>query len=639
MASNNTQTPFSLRPWPTGDKKPKTLAEFISRVNAKPNGFRHLNETQLRQEIQAKQQGRVEDGGIDGSSDEEDEEDDEVKEKTAVVAREEFLRNIDFAHQTAMLALDSISLLLSKEAPVQAGTTLSTALRDLVGIGTLGASKLKEPTTTEAQISDELSVATGWRVMGIDNMADSVLAAAERLEREIELETKYWADVLDVSDDGWAVCALPQEPHTLGVRFGFAESAPEYRDSSIAPLVRNDDGTVRLGVGKVGSGSQRIRVTIKKNGEIVDQSPLPRRIPDDAPLKERVREARNTIFHQELWYELNREARILLAHDVYYEGSAILWKQDKAIEFVFTLEDLDEQDDVNIDYAAGIRSSATTYLFLQFLLFQSHRQNYYKRTSLSPSTRQTDANTSTYNILRNLITRFEYFSNSTELGSYLDKLTYTLRLAGISTVSYSSLLLPPNPPTSGATPARHTPTTELLWIQQLVSNLGSLCTFNITPEVRIWFHSRGFVRPFIGTYFYPTLKYPFTENKDLPPNPLEVIYPPPDYCANVQEAIYYLCQATVRILCQRLAQTAVEKLADSSIVWTETLEGIGLKNNKGLEAFVSIDADEKLVLTLEANWQNGQTSRSQTWTWESDNQGTGNGSIEDILLKLLGGNM
>ncbi|KAI1436990.1 subunit 17 of mediator complex-domain-containing protein [Xylaria sp. CBS 124048] len=639
--TSNTQTPFSLRPWPTGDKKPKGVGEFLARVNANSSGFRLLNEAQLRQEILAKQQERLEDGDMEDSSDEEEEEEEvknEPKGKTALAARDEFLLNIENAHQHAMMALDIVSLLLSKESPVQAGATVSPHLRELVGIGTLGASKLKESNITEAQMHNDLSVATGWRVMGINNMADSVLAAAERLEKEIELETKYWADVLAVSDDGWAVCALPQEPHTLGVRFGFAESAPDYRDNSIAPLIRNDDGTIKLGVGKVGSGSQRIRITVKKNGEIIDQSPLPGRIPDDAPLKDRVREARNTIFHQELWYELNREARVLLSHDVRYDGPTIIWKQDKTTEFLFTLEDLDEQDDANTDYTAGIRSSAATYFFLQFGLFQSHRQNYYKRTSLSPSARQNDPIASTYNILRALITRFEYFNSTAALGNYVNQLVHTLHLAGVSTTSCSSVLLPLNPQTSGVIQARHTPTTELLWFQHLASNLRSLCTLVLTPDIRIWCLSRSVMRPSIMTYFHPTSRYPLSENKDLPPNPLDSIYPPPDYCANVEEAIYYLCQATVRVLCRKLAQTAAEKLGENDIVCTETLSGIGVKCKKGQIAWVSIVADKKVVLTLKTLWLHGTTTRTRTWKWESDSQGTGD-SIEDVVLNLMRGDM
>ncbi|KAI1365451.1 subunit 17 of mediator complex-domain-containing protein [Xylaria arbuscula] len=634
-------TPFSLRPWPTGDKKPQNLAEFIARVNAQNGGFRNLNEAELRQEIESMKRGTLDDHGIQGSDVEDDDaedadEGDEAKHKNALVAREEFLRNIEFAHQSAMLALDSISLLLSKDVPVQAGTTLSPALRDLVGIGTLGASKLKEPNITEAQIQDDLSVATGWRVMGINSMVDSVLAAAERLEKEIELETKYWADILAVSDDGWTVCALPQEPHTLGVRFGLAESGAEFRNNSIAPLIRNDDGTIKLGVGKVGGGSQRIRITVKKGGAVTDQSPLPARIPDDAPLKDRVREARNTIFHQELWYELNREARVLLAHDVYYDGPAITWKQSQDAEFVLTLEDLDEQDETGANFLEGVRSAAAAYSFMQFLLFQSHRQNYHKRTSLSPSVRQADTNNSTYNILRSLISRFEYFNKSADLGHHLSQLVRTLRRAGIST-AFFSVVPPPTPPATGT---RHTPTTELVWVQQLVFNLVSLYTFTITPEARIWCYSRGFVRQSIGTLFTMSLKPPSGDTKDLLPNPLEAVYPPADYCANVQEAVYYLCQAAVRVLSQNLARTAAEQLGDESIQWSEGISGIGIKSTKGKDIRIDIDVvEDKIVLSLKADWHTDKTSQTGTWTWDSESQNAERETIQDVVLKIMRGDV
>lgn len=85
---------FSLRPWPVGDKKPKTLAEFIARVNARPGGFRNLSEAKLREQIAAQENGRME---VDepSDSDPEDEEATVDKPKDAMVAREEFLRNIE----------------------------------------------------------------------------------------------------------------------------------------------------------------------------------------------------------------------------------------------------------------------------------------------------------------------------------------------------------------------------------------------------------------------------------------------------------------------------------------------------------------------------------------------------------------
>lgn len=97
MATNG-QAPFSLRPWPTGDKNPQNLADFISRVNAQPGGFRNLSEAELRKDIQSQQYGRIENGGSPISEEEDEGENDEAEEttgKSAVLAREDFLKNVE----------------------------------------------------------------------------------------------------------------------------------------------------------------------------------------------------------------------------------------------------------------------------------------------------------------------------------------------------------------------------------------------------------------------------------------------------------------------------------------------------------------------------------------------------------------
>ena len=116
-----------------------------------------------------------------------------------------------------------MSLLLSKDTPVQASLSLSPVLRETVGLGTLGIDKIRDSRVTESQKLDNKRVAKGWKIQNINKTVDSLLASATRLEKEIELETKYWEQILTISKEGWAVCRLPQERHTLGVRFGFSE--------------------------------------------------------------------------------------------------------------------------------------------------------------------------------------------------------------------------------------------------------------------------------------------------------------------------------------------------------------------------------------------------------------------------------
>jgi mediator of RNA polymerase II transcription subunit 17 len=90
-------------------------------------------------------------------------------------------------------------------------------------MGTLGADKMQISKVTDAQKEDNKRIAKGWKIQNLNKTADSILESATRLEKEIELETEYWKQVLAVSENGWAICRLPNEKHTLGVRFGFSE--------------------------------------------------------------------------------------------------------------------------------------------------------------------------------------------------------------------------------------------------------------------------------------------------------------------------------------------------------------------------------------------------------------------------------
>ncbi|KAI0008218.1 subunit 17 of mediator complex-domain-containing protein [Xylariaceae sp. FL0662B] len=659
--SNIGGSPFSLRPWPINDKKPKNLGEFIARVNAERGGFRNLTEAKLRDEIKAQEDGRANVEGADGSSDEEEEADSD-KSKTVVAAREEFLKNIEIAHQSAMLSLDFVSLLLTKESPVQAGTTLSPALRDLVGIGTLGASVVENSNITEERARDDLAIATGWRLMGINNMVDSVVAAAEKLEKEIELETKYWADILGVSENGWAVCHLPQEPQTLGVRYGFTESAPDFRNNSIAPLRRNSDGFVHLDLGRIGRGSQRVRVTRKRNGVIIDQSPLPARLPDDAPLQDRVLEARNTVFHQELWYEINKEARTLLSSGVYSDASTITWKQDEQTEFIFTLEDLGEPDNA-YENLSSVRCPCTAYyVYMQFLLFQGHRQNYYRRTTPSYQPSNYPHN---YIILRAVIANADYFKSCKAVVHFFEDLISTLRRAGISTASYKSASQPLAPTVPHGIISRRNPKTELNLINSLVGRLEMMFELEITPEAKIFARGRTMPFPHIGTPFgiylapFPT-GHPNnnSHNKEgaalseanKRPNPLKTLYPPYDPqwekrypYPSAKDAIYYLRGATARAVCQKLADDAAARLRRDDIGLCETTYGPGIRDGEWREAWINIaeegdNDDGRVALTLDAHLvQDGRKAVERRWTWRADGEDAGGLGILDVALSIMQG--
>lgn len=134
-----------------------------------------------------------------------------------------------------MLTLDSISLLLSKLNPTQANATLSQQLREMVGIGTVGVDKLNDSNVTPAKSKEQRDIAVGWTLMEVNKTRDAAEEATSFLRNEVEAEEKYWEDVLKVHKAGWSLTKVPQERHTLGVRFGFSEGMSKYSFHHISP--------------------------------------------------------------------------------------------------------------------------------------------------------------------------------------------------------------------------------------------------------------------------------------------------------------------------------------------------------------------------------------------------------------------
>ena len=127
------------------------------------------------------------------------------------------------AHTESAQALDFVSLLLSKYTPRQAEITISPYLKQNLPMGSLGTESLQVPQRLDGDRVQDDKVSLGWKLNALTSTADSLLKSASRLEQEIERETRYWRQVLAVREQGWPICRLPREKHTLGVRYGFAE--------------------------------------------------------------------------------------------------------------------------------------------------------------------------------------------------------------------------------------------------------------------------------------------------------------------------------------------------------------------------------------------------------------------------------
>ncbi|KAL3965048.1 hypothetical protein ACCO45_002052 [Purpureocillium lilacinum] len=616
--------PLSLRPFPVADRQPRNLAEFIARVNARPGGFRSLTEDKLREQIKAEESpdhdAEQEDVDMSDIADDED----APASKDPNIARMEVLKNVEMASNTAMLTLDTLSLLLSKQNPTQASVTLSQQLRDMVGIGTLGADRLDEPSVDEAKEKAQEEVAIGWTLMEINKTRNAAEAASSFLEREVDTESRYWEEVMAVKKAGWSMCRVPQERHTLGVRFGFSEEQlrPSLRATAWPPCEEAMTDPSSLTSAALAVYRKALVVTYEKDGKLVGRSVPWRRSPDDPSLESRVLEARNTIFSQELWHELTREARTLAAYDVRLQGSRLTCKIEESSKIsieLLPLEACPPPDD-------ALPENGTTemmLLSLHLLLSYAHRPVPYPPHVSRARGQQT------YTLLRPIIARMKSILSIRACTEYVGGLVGALQKAGLP----SSFTLR-TPQLSAVEPGASGPNQQS-GAQTLVRNM--LQPLEFTVEVVILggtsftIRGRTFLFPFTATYYHVLLP---------PSSPLQAMAAPfADGYSELRTLSEYIHTAVARAL----ATDYLAKLAASStdVEWALDIVGTTIQdvvgNHSGLHLGVrDVDAKPTVVLTSVAAGERSGNAGQKAWTWAKDGSGSESRTLQDVADELSG---
>ena len=639
-------SPLNLRPRPPNSRGPQTIADFIRRVNAEPGGFRALNEEEVRRNVIAERNGTHEDVEMVT----EQEADDDTKKPDIIAARHNIVMNLGQAIQISSNFLDFISLLLSKEIPTQAAVSISPWLRSQVPIGSIGATQLDTPTPlTQSRVADNKLITIGKRLVALNEAADTALAAANRLRQEINSETKYWQEVLTVSQKGWSTARLPQEPHDMGVKFGFSNAAPMFKNNSVAPLKRAEDGSVRLEYGRMGSRSERLQVTLLHNGEVIGRSALPRPLPEDAPLDDRVKEARNTIFAQELWHEINREGRTLHGHHVRLEQSAVTCALDPNRTISFELVGLEDQDPSRAPLPGDI-DAETASITLHLLLGNAHRQNQLKRSErTAPNAARGPP--PPYNLLLPIITYYRHEKTLEDCTTFLAAFCAALRSAGIP----SSFSMTENI-NKGSSPGA--PPSEAL-MKTLLHPSEVQFDLTITPAARLRILAKP--SPIFGTRFSIYLLHPQSNHlvSSFPPNQTDSVY------ENIKELVRYLSNAVPRALTlyyyplvqemrnpkNNNGEAAAPPTAATTTSWIIHQDDLGLVDDDtetfGIRfAFVSSythndnpgdDAATEPELRVTGDFMDKDGKRiHKEWKWTAGKvDGDSNGSLDEIVKHIL----
>lgn len=121
-----------------------------------------------------------------------------------------------------LMLQDLVSLLVSKDVP-QAANSMSPAIQELTQPGTFAFDTNPRVSVDQANVQQARVQADGLSFRALNESADRLLSSANQLESEITKETKYWDQVLSLTERGWNITRLRGSAHTLGVRYACAE--------------------------------------------------------------------------------------------------------------------------------------------------------------------------------------------------------------------------------------------------------------------------------------------------------------------------------------------------------------------------------------------------------------------------------
>lgn len=443
---------LSFRSWEPEQTAPRSIASLLERVNKERGHFRDIVENSLQEELAAE-------GGLELSESEEDDEeaDDGAEEgqgRLKPATREELyrakfdmLQRVSFAHNEVMMALDFVSLLESKDAPA-GRQTMSHFLKENVQTGTLGTDIWQRMPKEVARETQDASLARNVRMSSLQKSAHDLLGAAKRLEDNVRKETRYWDQILSIADEGWNVCRLPGQQHRLGVRFGCSESAPEFVRRGIAALNAGEDGTITLERG-IGVNPKSLRVTVHRDGRVTGRSRTTSTTSgDEMSLEGRIRHARNSLFDEELYHEMECEGRSMLSMGVRIHGSTIhipSGSQGSECTYHFDLISPEDEDVSAISPTTGDDHVAQALSYVvRLLLCQAHRARVKRRTQIPPPLSERREETSVMPILRPIMSLMLHRSSLDVLNSYLDHISKLLDVAGIALSVSPARLQPPH---------------------------------------------------------------------------------------------------------------------------------------------------------------------------------------------------
>jgi mediator of RNA polymerase II transcription subunit 17, fungi type len=326
--------------------------------------------------------------------------------------------------------LDFVNLLISKQsAPARAD--MSDILQSSeVKPGSFEPKVIRPPEPLPAKTQQEGEVSVGWRSKGYETASKRFSAASERLKKEAERETSFWAQAAMLIQQGWKISRHPRDAKAMGVHFGLAESAPQFRNRGTALLRQTEDGKVYLDRPTSSETSKRLRITVYRKGRQTGSHVTMIHSPDEElNIKQQVATARDDLINQELFHEMSREARLITNQGVVArtEGISFDIGQDRKVSISYDRPRVEHHRTDEDDQLAYY-----IHLCVRSLLLGAHRDNLRRRSRTPHPMSTRPIATPEYYILRPLISSLRHSINTKHVISRLRQtLLVPLERAGI----------------------------------------------------------------------------------------------------------------------------------------------------------------------------------------------------------------
>jgi mediator of RNA polymerase II transcription subunit 17 len=573
------------------------LETRVRQIESQKGSFRTITEQDLQNDIEQAKSGAA-DVASESEESEEEDESPETKQKRLWEAKEEMLKQLLRAQNETLTALDSISLLISGHAKAGAGakSSMSPALSMAVAHSTLDAQKvlITHPSLPAEQQNQSLYL--GYKLESLKKAVDQIDSAKSRLNKQAHQESAFWKQVADLSAQGLVISRLPRDSRIIGVHFGFPEAAPKFRNRGFAVLRADPDGELRLDQAIATSKRYTVRVSITEGGKLTSISRPPTIVASETNIATIVADLRRSLFEEELFFEIGREARIVANQDVSTVGKTVVAKISGDRTMRIELVGHDEQSMDEESTAGGFADGVV--LCLRGLLSKGHEKTLARRSQppapLLPKTLPLPE----YALLRPLLSHMRHQMLVSTLQDYCDSLKVTMDTAGLFFDAKSS--------TVSVGVAGGLPSHRILLMDTMLAPADSIMEMKLPTgrklEVKIGTH---LAPPAFGTVFTAS-PVEYTLSTTTPPNMPNL-------------------EAVKSVICYMLTADIVELILDrdspdygSKQIWTSETGRTGVLKSHNAYLYVRTNVDTSLAVRYHKEPANASPADKAAWMWHAD---------------------